>query len=124
MELKKEQLPMYYLVNGANLQGLPTFNLNYAGETGDDAFSQVCIDIMTRLCEKQWVKLWIGNGNNRVFVLPNEERSLKKESFAQALQRTWREKEGVKLFFQTEKVSRAFFCKKNVLFPKGWSNLF
>lgn len=124
MELQKEQLPIYYLVDGANLQGLPTFNLNYSGETGDDVFSQVCIDIMTRLCEKQWVKLWIGNGNNRIFVLPNGEKSFKKESFAQALQRTWREKEGVKLFFQTKKVPSAFLYKKNVLqdamvFSKG-----
>ncbi|WP_312281307.1 hypothetical protein [Oscillibacter sp.] len=124
MELQKEQLPIYYLVGGANLQGLPTFNLTYSGETGDNIFSRACINIMTRLCEEQWVKLWIGNGNNRNFLLPNEEKSFKKESFAQALQRTWREKEGVKLFFQTKKAPSAFLYKKNVLqdamvFSKG-----
>lgn len=124
MELQKEPLPIYYLVDGANLQGFPTFNLTYSGETGDDVFSQICIDIMIGLCEKQWVKLWIGNGNNHIFVLPNGEKSFKKESFAQALQRTWREKKDVKLFFQAKKMPRAFFYKENVLqdamvFSKG-----
>lgn len=75
MRMKKELAPMDYLAEGANLQNLLCFNLSYSGETGDEAFSQVCIDLITRLCENQWVKMWVGNDNNEVFILPSGEKT-------------------------------------------------
>ena len=63
------------------------FELNYSGEVGDHDFPAICSQILCDLFSEYWVSIWIDDPHTRNFLLPDGERSGKKECFSTAFSR-------------------------------------